>query len=83
MDIGKDRIERLRQVLEVDRVGEHARVAELALRTRAKETACLRLLGFPPPRGLPLHGPERAEVAVGGEEFRYQCAASRPDELFL
>jgi hypothetical protein len=70
-------------VLEVDRVGEQTRVAELALRTGADETACLRFLGFPPPRGLPLHSPERANVAVSGEEFLHQCAASRPDELFL
>jgi hypothetical protein len=76
-------IQWLRQVTEVDRVGEQAAVAELALRSRAKETACLRLLGFPSPRGLPLHSPERPEVAVSGEEFLYQCAASRPDELFL
>lgn len=68
---------------EVDRVGEQARVAELALRTRAKETACLRFLGSPPPRGLPLHSPERAEIAVSGEEFLHQCTAGRPDELFL
>lgn len=83
LDIGKDRIQWFRQATEVDRVREQARVAELALRTHAKEAACLRVLGFPPPRGLALHSPERAEAAVSGEEFLYQCAASRPDEFFL
>jgi hypothetical protein len=79
---GEYGVEWLRHAVEVDRVDEQPRVTELAIRARAQEAPQLRFLGPSPPRGLPLHDAERAEIALRAEEppARHRAAGvtSRP-----
>jgi hypothetical protein len=80
---GEYGVEWLRHAVEVDRVDQQPRVTELAIRARAQEAPQLCFPGLPPPRGLPLHGAKRAEIAVRAEKLLGQRGAGRPDELFF
>ncbi len=76
-------VERPWYAVKIGRLGEQARVPELALGTGGQEPPQLRFGSLSPPGGLPLHAAERGEVAVSVEELGDAGGADGADELVL
>ena len=76
-------VERTRDVVEIDRIDEQARVAQLAAVGAAHEAPQLSVEPLSPPRRLLLERPERAEVAFGLDDGLDEGRAERTDQLVL
>src|SRR4029453_17482135 len=67
----------------VEGAGEQPRVAELAAAARAQEAVELLLKAAVPLGGLALQGPERPELALGGDDALGGGGAEAADQLVL
>ena len=83
LDMGEHQVERPRHVIEVERVDEEARVADLPAAAAAHEAPKLLLRRAAMPRRLLLQGAEGAKLSLGVDDGFHRCGAERADQLVL
>ena len=81
--MGQYPVERPRHSLEIERLDEEARVADLPPASTAHEAPKLLLGGPPFPRRLPLEGAEGPKVSVRFDDLLHLRGTERADQLVL
>jgi len=81
--MGQYPVERPRHSIEIERLDEEARVADLSPAAAAHEAPKLLLGGPPFPRRLLLEGAEGPEVSVRLDDLLHSRGAERADQLIL
>ena len=81
--MSKHQLERPRHLIELERLDEEARVADLPAAAAAHEAPQLLLCRAALPRRLLLEGAEGSELSLSFDDFFHRCRTERADQFFL